>query len=69
MQYQERLPSSAEVTAAGDKNVYDPSRLPSYRETRRFRFHPYHRPVPVPQAVNEVDRLLLIPPANSSCLY
>lgn len=52
MQHPERLPSFAEV--AGEKN--DPSRLPSYRETRRFRFHPYHRPIPV--LVNEADRLL-----------
>ena len=40
---------------AGDKN--DPSRLPSYRETRRYRFHPYGRPIPV--LVNEEDRLLV----------
>ena len=41
--------------AASDKN--DPSRLPSYRETRRHRFHPYNRPVPV--LVNEEDYLLV----------
>ena len=64
---QERLPSFAEVTA-GDKNIDDPSRLPSYRETRRFRFHPYHRPIPV--LVNEADRLLVNPPAfPSPCLH
>ncbi|KAF8807609.1 hypothetical protein BYT27DRAFT_7256185 [Phlegmacium glaucopus] len=53
MQHQDRLPSFAEVTAS-DKN--DPSRLPSYREARRFRFHPYSRPIPV--LVDEADRLL-----------
>jgi len=53
MQDQDRLPSFDEVTAI-DK--HDPSRLPSYREARRFRFHPYNRPIPV--LVDEVDRLL-----------
>jgi len=52
MQHKDSLPSSPlhEVT------VSDPSRLPSYRETRRFRFHPYNRPIPV--LINEEDRLL-----------
>ena len=51
MQHQDPLPSLDEVTAS------DPSRLPSYREARRFRFHPYSRPIPV--LVNEEDRLLV----------
>lgn len=54
MQHQDFLPSLDEV-AVSDKS--DPSRLPSYREARRFRFHPYSRPIPV--LVNEEDRLLV----------
>ena len=54
MQQQDSLPSTNKVTA-GDKN--DPSRLPSYRETRRYRYHPYSRPIPV--LVDEADRLLV----------
>jgi len=50
MQPQDSLPSIDEVTSS------DPSRLPSYRETRRYRYHPYGRPIPV--LVNEEDRLL-----------
>jgi len=57
---QDRPPSFAEVTAS-DKN--DPSRLPSYREARRFRFHPYSRPIPV--LVDEADRLLVRSPSFS----
>jgi len=53
MQHQDSLPSTDEVTSS-DKS--DPSRLPSYRETRRYRYHPYSRPIPV--LVNEEDRLL-----------
>jgi len=53
MQPQNSFPSIDEVTV-GDKS--DPSRLPSYREARRYRFHPYSRPIPV--LVNEEDRLL-----------
>ena len=54
MQHQNSLSSIDEVTA-NDKN--DHSRLPSYRETRRYRFHPYSRPIVV--FVNEEDRLLV----------
>lgn len=60
MQHQNRLPSFAQVTA-NDKN--DPSRLPSYREARRFRFHPYSRHIPV--LVDESDRLLVRSPSFS----
>ena len=58
MQSHDRLPSFAEATA-NDKN--DPSRLPSYREARRFRFHPYSRIIPV--LVDEADRLLVRSPS------
>ena len=51
MQHQNSLPSIFGVTAS-DKS--DPSRLPSYRETRRYRYHPYSRPVSV--LVNEEDK-------------
>ena len=54
MQHQDSVPSLGEVTASDNS---DPSRLPSYRETRRFRFHPYSRPIPV--LVNGEDRLLV----------
>ena len=55
MQHQESsLPSIDEVTPS-DKS--DTSRLPCYRETRRYRFHPYSRLIPV--LVNEEDRLLV----------
>ena len=54
MQHQDSFPSTDEV-ATGDKS--DPSRLPCYRETRRYRFHPYNRPIPV--LVNDEDRLLV----------
>ena len=54
MQHQESIPSIDEVTPT-DKS--DSARLPSYRETRRYRFHPYGRPIPV--LVNEEDRLLV----------
>ena len=55
MQHQESsLPSIDEVTPS-DKS--DTSRLPCYRETRRYRFHPYERPLPV--LVNDEDRLLV----------
>jgi len=53
MQHQDSLSSVNEVTAA-DKS--DTSRLPSYRETQRYRFHPYGRPISV--LVNEEDSLL-----------
>jgi len=55
MQSQDSLPFIDEVTAGGKS---DPSRLPSYRETRRYRYHPYGRPISV--LVNEEleDRLL-----------
>lgn len=58
MQHQDPLPSFAEVTVSDKK---DPSRLPSYRETRRFRFHPYSRHIPV--FVNAEDRLLVRSPS------
>lgn len=54
MQSQDSLPLIDEVTAGGKS---DPSRLPSYRETRRYRYHPYGRPISV--LVNEDDRLLV----------
>ena len=54
MQHQDS-PTYIDGVTADDKS--DPSRLPSYRETRRFRFHPYSRPIPV--LVNEADRLLV----------
>ena len=65
MQHQDSLPSIDEVTSS-DRS--DPSRLPSYRETRRYRFHPYSRPIPV--LVNEEDWLLVgfprfFPPLSS----
>jgi len=53
MQPQDSLPPTDEVTSSGKG---DTSRLPSYRETRRYRFHPYGRLIPV--LVNEEDRLL-----------
>ena len=55
MQHQS-LPSVDEVTA-GDKS--DTSRLPSYRETRRYRFHPYGRPISVLVNDSEEDRLFV----------
>ena len=54
MQHRDSLPSIDEV-AASDKS--DVSRLPSYRETRRYRFHPYSRPTTV--LVNEEDHFLV----------
>ena len=48
MQHQQSLSSVDDVTAR-DKS--DTSRLPSYRETRRYRYHPYGRPISV--LVNE----------------
>ena len=64
MQHQDSLPSTDEVTAI-DKN--DPSRLPSYRETRRYRYHPYSRPIPV--LVDEADRLLVRFPSFFSFVF
>ena len=54
MQPQDSLPSTDEVTSS-DKG--DTSRLPSYRETPRYRYHPYGRPISV--LVNEEDLLLV----------
>ena len=56
MQPQNSLPLIDKATA-GDIN--DPSRLPCYRETRRYRFHPYGRPIPVLVNDSEEDRLLV----------
>ena len=65
MQHQESPLSIDEVTARDNS---DPSRLPSYRETRRYRYHPYGRPISV--LVNEEDALLVgfpgfFPPLSS----
>ena len=56
MQPQNSLPSIDKPTAS---DINDPSRLPSYRETRRYRFYPYERSIPV--LVNEEDLLVGFP--------
>jgi len=55
MQPQDPFPSTDEV-ASSDKG--DTSRLPSYRETPRYRYHPYGRPISVLVNEEDSDRLL-----------
>jgi hypothetical protein len=61
MQHQDSFPS---IDAS---DINDPSRLPSYRETRRYRYHPYSRPITA--LVNEEDLLVGFPSFAFSLVF
>ena len=54
VQKEPRLPSYEEVVGKVDS-----TRLPSYRESRQPRYHPYTRPLPRPVEPANEDRLFV----------